>query len=128
MRRLVFFSLLLAGACLLVAACRSESPLHLRRRMGIATNGASDNVRFSGNTTFTEEQLRAAISEQLREIREKGLTPARADDTAFYIGSYYRKAGFSKVDVSFDIRGNTLAVRIREGPRTLLGKLHFVGN
>jgi outer membrane protein insertion porin family len=86
------------------------------------------NVQFSGARSFKEEEIRTAIGEQVREIDERGVTPARADDAAYYVASFYRKAGFSKVETSFQITGRRVIVRIQEGPRTLLRKLDFVGN
>ncbi len=89
---------------------------------------ARNKVEFTGEKSFTEEELRAPQMEELRDIAEHGVTPARADDLAFYVGSFYRKAGFSQVAVDYDIRGDRLYVRINEGPRSLLRKVTFVGN
>ena len=85
-------------------------------------------VEFSGNTSFDAPKLRTQIASELREISADGLTPARGDDAAFYIGSYYRKAGYSKVTVDYEIRGATLLLKINEGPLTLIRKLVFIGN
>jgi outer membrane protein insertion porin family len=86
------------------------------------------NVQFSGARSFKDEEIRAAIGEQVREIDEKGVSPARADDAAYYVASFYRKAGYSKVETSFTITGRKVTVRINEGPRTLLRSLDFMGN
>jgi outer membrane protein insertion porin family len=86
------------------------------------------NVKFSGVRSFKEEEVRAAIGEQVREIDEKGVSPARADDAAYYVASFYRKAGYSKVETSFQIAGKQVIVRVNEGPRTLLRGLKFTGN
>lgn len=93
----------------------------------VKSAGESD-VQFAGNQNFKDEELRAAIGEQIREIDEKGVTPARADDAAYYVASFYRKAGYSKVETSFTITGKKVVVRVNEGPRTLLRVLDFVGN
>ncbi len=89
---------------------------------------AANKVDFSGNTTFTADQLRAAISEQVRELQEKGVSPARADDAAYYVGAFYRKGGFSQAAVEYTITGNRVLIRIVEGPRSLLRKITFIGN
>src|SRR4029434_8221999 len=86
------------------------------------------SVQCSGVRSFKEEEIRAAIGEQVREIDEKGVSPARADDAAYYVATFYRKAGFSKVETSFQITGKQVIVRINEGPRTLLRGLKFPGN
>lgn len=91
-------------------------------------SAGQSNVQFVGARSFKDEEIRAAIGEQVREIDEKGVTPARADDAAFYVASFYRRAGFSQVETSFVISGSRVTVRIREGPRTFLRKLNFVGN
>jgi len=88
---------------------------------------ATDVIELSGNTSFTTEVLLASIGEQVREIQAQGLTPARADDAAFYIGAYYRKRGFSKATVEHVIRGKKVAVRVNEGTRSLLREIRFVG-
>ena len=85
-------------------------------------------VEFSGNNSFPAATLRTQLSAELREISAQGLTPARADDAAFYIGSYYRKAGYSQVTVDYEIQGAALLLKIHEGPLTLIDKLSFVGN
>ena len=95
---------------------------------GTIKDAAGNRLDFTGNKTFTTEQLRAAVAGQVAEIQEKGLTAARADDTAFYIGSFYRKAGFSQVSAEYEIRGERLLIKIVEGPRALLRKITFIGN
>jgi outer membrane protein insertion porin family len=85
-------------------------------------------VEFSGNNSFPSDKLRAQIAAELREISTQGLTPARGDDTAYYIGSYYRKAGYSQVTVAYEIHGGILRLKINEGPLTLIHRLSFVGN
>jgi len=64
----------------------------------------------------------------LREIRERGLTKPRADDTAYYLARFYRSRGFAEAEVEYEIHGNTLQLNIREGPRTLLRNVRFTGN
>lgn len=91
-------------------------------------NAERSKVQFSGQTTFKDEELRAAIAEQIREIDEKGVTPARADDAAYYVGSFYRKAGFAKVDTTYAINGARVTIKVVEGPRSLLRKVTFTGN
>lgn len=86
-------------------------------------------LRLVGNRVLTEEQIRAAISEQLTAIEESGLTAASADDTAFFLGVHYRKLGYSQADVQWKIlSGRTLQLTISEGPITHLGKITFHGN
>ena len=96
--------------------------------VGTLRDAAKNKLDFTGNKTFTADQLRAPIAEQIREVQEKGLTPARADDAAYYVGAFYRKAGFSQVAVEYEIRGERLLIKINEGPRSLLRSVTFTGN
>ena len=96
--------------------------------VGTLKDAASNKLDFTGNKTFTADQLRAPIAEQIRELQEKGLTPARADDTAYYVGAFYRKTGFSQAAVEYEIRGDRLLLKIAEGPRALLRTITFIGN
>ena len=89
---------------------------------------ASDFVEIHGNTSFSQDELLAAIGEQVREIQSQGLTPARADDAAFYVGAFYRKRGFAKAATEYEIRGKKVVVRLVEGPRSTVQKLTFIGN
>ena len=89
---------------------------------------ARDKLDFVGQKTFTEEELIAPLAEEVRDLTESGVTPARGDDLAFYVGSFYRKAGFSQVVVDYEIRGEKVVIKINEGPRSLLRKITFTGN
>jgi outer membrane protein assembly complex protein YaeT len=91
-------------------------------------NAERSKVQFSGHTTFKDEELRTAIGEQIREIDENGVTPARSDDAAYYVGAFYRKSGFAKVDTTYAINGPRVTIKIVEGPRSLLRKVTFTGN
>ena len=88
---------------------------------------ATDFVELRGNTSYTTDVLLGAIGEQVREIQEQGLTPARADDAAYYIGAYYRKRGFSKATSDYELSGKKVVVKINEGPRALLREIRFEG-
>jgi outer membrane protein assembly complex protein YaeT len=96
--------------------------------LGALKPAAESKVQLRGATAFTDEELRTAIGEQIREIDELGATPARADDAAYYVGAFYRKAGFAKVETGYEITGSKVTVRITEGPRTQLRGLSFTGN
>ncbi len=85
-------------------------------------------VQFRGTRAFTVVQLQEAIAEQIREIGERGLTRPRADDTAYFLATYYRKQGFANVEIEWDIRGSQLLLTVREGPRIYLQRVVFQGN
>jgi outer membrane protein insertion porin family len=85
-------------------------------------------VQISGARTLGDEKLREVIAEQVKEMELRGLTPARADDAAFYLASHYRKEGYSRATVDYEIRGSDVILKITEGPKTLLRSLKFIGN
>jgi outer membrane protein assembly complex protein YaeT len=89
---------------------------------------ASANVDFIGAESFSTERLRGVLSEQLGAIVSSGLTTARADDAAWYLGAFYRKEGFPSAEVTFQIRGSKLVLNVREGVRTFIQSLRFAGN
>ena len=95
---------------------------------GVLHARAEVAVQFSGNQSFDAAKLREQMTGELHEISAEGLTPARGDDAAFYVSSYYRKAGYSQVTVDYEIHGATLQLKIKEGPLTLIHKLAFIGN
>jgi outer membrane protein assembly complex protein YaeT len=86
------------------------------------------NVTFVGAKRFSSEQLRKALAEQLGEIATSGLTPARADDAAWFLGSFYRKQGFPRSEVTYEIRGTRLVLNVKEGVRAVIQSLTFEGN
>lgn len=95
---------------------------------GAASAYADINVVFTGNRSFDQAKLKAPIAAELKEISTDGLTPARADDAAYYVAAFYRKSGYSEVSVTYSIAGGTLTLKIHEGPRTLLHQITFTGN
>src|SRR5215468_6726129 len=60
-------------------------------------------IEFRGEQAFKEKQLRTALKEEITTIEDFGLSPARADDLAFFLEVFYRKHGYAKVDVHYVI-------------------------
>src|SRR5437764_2618184 len=86
-------------------------------------------IEFRGEQAFKENELRVALKEEITTIEDFGLSPARADDLAFFVEVFYRKHGYAKVDVHYVIEsGDRLRLDINEGPRFLLGTMTFDGN
>ncbi len=86
-------------------------------------------VELEGNFHFSADQLRAALADSLTAIEQSGLSPALADDAAFFLGVHYRKNGYSQAEVKWEIvSDNTLRLIIAEGPFTRLGAVTFHGN
>src|SRR5881409_2076578 len=86
-------------------------------------------IEFRGEQAFKEKELRTALKEEITTIEDFGLTPARADDLAFFLEVFYRKHGYAKVDVHYVIEsGAHLRLNVDEGPRFLLSQVIFDGN
>src|SRR6266516_6789413 len=86
-------------------------------------------IEFRGQQAFDEKQLRSALKEEINTVEDFGLTPARADDLAFFLEVFYRKHGYAKVNVRYVIESGTrLRLDITEGPRFMLNKVVFDGN
>src|SRR6058998_693090 len=86
-------------------------------------------IEFRGQQAFDEKELRSALKEEITTIDDFGLSPARADDLAFFLEVFYRKHGYAKVDVHYAIESqNRLRLDVDEGPRMTLGKVSFDGN
>src|SRR6266699_3672417 len=86
-------------------------------------------IEFRGEQAFNEKDLRSALKEEITTIEDFGLSPARADDLAFFLEVFYRKHGYARVDVHYVIEsGGRLRLDINEGPRFLLSQVIFDGN
>jgi outer membrane protein insertion porin family len=89
----------------------------------------TSTIEFQGASAFSEKQLRSQLKEQLATVDQYGLTPARADDLAFFLEVFYRKHGYVKVDVHYVIESaDRLRLEINEGPLMTLGQVVFDGN
>jgi outer membrane protein insertion porin family len=93
------------------------------------TAQATTTVEFSGEQAFSEKDLRSAVKEQLATVDRYGLTPARADDLAFFVEVFYRKHGYTKASVHYKIENRgRLRLEINEGSLMDLGTITFAGN
>jgi outer membrane protein insertion porin family len=89
----------------------------------------TSTIEFRGEKAFGEKELRSQLKEQLTTIDDYGLTPARADDLAFFLEVFYRKHGYVKVSVHYAIESaDRLRLEINEGPLMTLGTVLFAGN
>ncbi|HEV3393839.1 MAG TPA: BamA/TamA family outer membrane protein [Chthoniobacterales bacterium] len=90
---------------------------------------ANTTVEFTGQQEFKEKDLRSAVKEQLTTIDQYGLTSARADDLAFFVEVFYRKHGYTKATVRYQIESrDRLRLEINEGSLMALGTITFEGN
>jgi len=86
-------------------------------------------IEFRGQQAFGEKELRSALKEEITTIDDFGLSPARADDVAFFLEVFYRKHGYADVNVHYAIESqDRLRLDITEGPRLIVGTVIFDGN
>src|SRR5436309_9512680 len=89
----------------------------------------TSSIEFRGQQAFDEKELRVALKEEITTIDQFGLSPARADDLAFFLEVFYRKHGYAKVNVHYVIEsGERLRLDITEGPQFMLRTVLFEGN
>lgn len=108
-----------AALVLLQAACasREEEP-----------RPDEGGVRFEGVTEVSESELRELIEDDLKRYRERP-RPTVLTDAIFRMERLYRLEGHAEVRIAYEERpeGRVL-FRVWEGPRYVLGRIHFVGN
>ena len=86
-------------------------------------------LEFAGTGTFRPWQLREGITRQIQTIEEYGLDDANVYDAVFFLESFYRKHGYSQVEVTSKVLGPwRLLLTVNEGPLTRVGAITFVGN
>jgi outer membrane protein assembly complex protein YaeT len=90
--------------------------------------GPSTKVVFRGTGAFSENQLRAAIEEQLARIQSEGLSRPNADDAAYYTAAFYHQNGYAGAEVLWKIEGGTLLLSIEEGRLIPLRATSIEGN
>ena len=59
------------------------------------------SIEFQGQRAFKEKELRSQLKEQIATVEKYGLTPARANDLAFFLEIFYRKRGYLNVNVQY---------------------------
>ena len=86
-------------------------------------------LEFTGTGNFRPSQLREGIARQIQTIEEYGLDDANVYDAVFFLESFYRKHGYSQVEVTSKVLGPwQLLLTVNEGPLTRVGAITFVGN
>jgi outer membrane protein insertion porin family len=124
--------LLLMGPLEMSLVGQVENPQKAAEPEPVSSNSpppqTASRVLFYGNTRFDERTLKAALADPLSAIQQQGLSLPLADDTAYYLGVFYRRHGYPAVDVKYKIRGSYLELDIFEGPYYKLGEIYFEGN
>jgi outer membrane protein insertion porin family len=129
---LAAFTLLIVGPFAISLLAQRESPPKAAEPEPINSSApppsAAARIHFFGNTKFSTRELSAAIADPLAGIQRGGLTLPLADDTAYYIGLFYRRHGYPQVDVKYKIQDPYLELNITEGRYYKLGDISFQGD
>jgi len=130
---LAAFAVLVVGPLVISLLAQRENPPKAAEPELINNNkapppNAAARVRFRGNTKFSNRELSAALADPLAWIQQRGLSLPLADDTAYYLGIFYRRHGYPDVDVKYKIQNPYLDLDITEGPYYKLGEIAFDGN
>ena len=105
-----------------------QPALPLRSRPPLPPKTSRVQLIVEGAQAFSEAEIRGALADSLEGLEQSGLSPALADDTAFFLGLFYRKQGFTQANVQWRIvNRSTLRLTVAEGPRAYLGEVRFEG-
>jgi outer membrane protein assembly complex protein YaeT len=95
----------------------------------VAREPARNTVRFLGTRSVPEAEIRRFLRQEVAELESSPLSPARLEDFAFYLTSYYRKHGYLDVEVAATASGARSAdVTVREGMQLRVREVRFGGN
>ena len=95
---------------------------------GQSASDASQRIEITGASAFPIDRLRDSLSDAAESIAREGITPATADDAAFFLELYYRRNGYARALVTYTILpGGRLQLKVDEGLPVTIGKIDFVG-
>ncbi len=98
----------------------------------VAAAEGADKVRLEGLHVIPAGEARAWIASQVRYVESAGVTPARADDLAFFLENAMRQQGYREATVDWKVEGEGAAARIvltvSEGRSVQLGAIDVAGN
>lgn len=88
----------------------------------------AQRIEITGATAFPPDKLRDSLSDATESIEREGVTPATADDAAFFLELFYRRNGYARALVSNSILpGGRLRLTVDEGLPVKLGQIVFIG-
>src|SRR5438876_1043457 len=83
----------------------SIAPSRMQATKPVEKTHGKLSVEFIGAKVFKPKRLQAEISRQIKAIEESQLDEASADDAAFFLANFYKKQGYSQVEVRPEIAG-----------------------
>ncbi|TAH37410.1 MAG: outer membrane protein assembly factor BamA [Planctomycetota bacterium] len=110
----------------------SASALWILAALAAAQEPGRFELRFEGNQSFGERELRRAAVNDLADLERLGYRRVFVDDAAFAMETYYRSQGFPFAVVEWREEPGTgvptAVFQVEEGPRTLLEDIAVEGN
>lgn len=121
---------LCAGLCGCRSAREGKSDLPAG---GTFEDGLSVEVRFEGNTAFSDKRLRRVVEVDLDQVERRSSVRAAVDDAAYSLELFHRANGFPGCAVDYSVEtvgvGQRLAtLSIDEGVRVEIVAVEFSGN
>jgi outer membrane protein assembly complex protein YaeT len=113
-----FILMLAADTCLPAAPAFAQAD----------SNAVAQRIEIVGATSFPEDKLRGSLGDAVESIQREGVTPATADDAAFFLELFYRRNGYAHALVTPTILpGGKLQLKVDEGLQVHLGQIRFIG-
>ncbi|MGA7215679.1 MAG: outer membrane protein assembly factor BamA [Terrimicrobiaceae bacterium] len=135
MKRLCLIPALAIGVIQALAQTDPAPGQSLKPATSAAANGARAlkpgtlQLEFAGTSAFRDSQLREGIARQIQSIEEFGLDGANVYDAVFFLESFYRRHGYSQVEVTSNVLGPwRLRLTVNEGPLARIGSITITGN
>ena len=89
---------------------------------------AQDSVRFEGLSQLSVEQAREILKHQIAYLSDHGVSPARADDAAYFLTIGMHRLGFEDAQVDWEIENGIVVLNVVESARLALGEVRIEGN
>src|SRR4029450_4530133 len=90
-----------------VDVVRPEQQQKARRAVGKGKEKRAKRasiIEFRGRRGVQDKEMRVALKEEITTIEDFGLSPARADDLAFFLEVFYRKHGYAVLDTPYIVQ------------------------
>ncbi len=93
---------------------------------------SSDLVKIEGLSSITLEQAEEWLESQVTYIESAGVSPARADDVAYFLENAMRDRGYDKAVVDWKVQGDEpdqiILLTVNEGQTEVISAYDITGN
>ena len=114
----------------MISAATSPNGGRFRLMIALALIGIpcqAAEIRIEGLSRMKEADALKLLGDRLEYIRRKAPSRARADDAAFLLSTLMERQGYQQARITPTIAGQTIILRVDEGPRLSLGSLALPG-